>query len=165
MSDEKTFFSDCTLPGRARRPVALGSLRKLQTLSHEEGPALDRLIELRVFGRKPVSDVPPYSTSDSAADMVVRVLARPPWRWMCLQSGRDWTFHWRRPNESPNPDESTVTRYVNLITVTAPTRPLAICRAALKLIGPIGRDSDDAPRIGHPGEDSGRSSGPAEKRS
>ena len=47
----------------------------------------------------------------------------------------------------------------------APTRPLAICRAALKLIGPIGRDSDGAPRIGHAGEDSGRSSGPAEKRS
>ena len=75
---------------------------------------LDRLIELRVFGRKPVSDVPPYSTSDSAADMVVRVLARPPWRWMCLQSGRD---------------------------------------------------SDGARRIGHAGEDSGRSPGSAEKRS
>ena len=126
---------------------------------------LDRLIELRVFGRKPVSDVPPYSTSDSAADMVVRTLARPPWRWMCLQSGRDWTFHWRRPNERPNPDDSTVTRYVNLITVTAPTRPLAICRAALKLIGPIGRDSDGARRVGHAGEDSGRSPGSAEKRS
>ena len=126
---------------------------------------LDRLIELRVFGRKPVSDVPPYSTSDPAAEMVVRALARPPWRWMCLQSGRDWTFHWRRPNERPNPDDSTVTRYVNLITVTAPTRPLAICRAALKLIGPIGRDSDGAARIAHPDESSGRSSGPAEKRS
>ena len=124
---------------------------------------LDRLIELRVFGRKPVADVPPYSTSDSAADVVVRALARPPWRWMCLQSGRDWTFHWRRPREGPNSEDSTVTRYVNLITVTAPTRPLAICRAALKLIGPIGRDSGGAPRVGEIGEDSGRSSGPAEK--
>ena len=124
---------------------------------------LDRLIELRVFGRKPVSDVPPYSTSDSAADVVVRALARPPWRWMCLQSGRDWTLHWRRPRDGPNLEDSTVTRYVNLITVTAPTRPLAICRAALKLIGPIGRDSGGAPRVGEIGEDSGRSSGPAEK--
>ena len=126
---------------------------------------LDRLIELRVFGRKPVSEVPPYSTSDSAADVVVRALARPPWRWMCLQSGRDWTFHWRRPNERSNLDDSTVTRYVNLITVTAPTRPLAICRAALKLVGPIGRDSDSAPRAGQSDENSGRGSGSAEKRS
>jgi len=135
-------------------------LESVKILSYEEGPVLDRLIELRVFGRKPVSDVPAYSTSDSAADTVVRMLARPPWRWMCLQSGKEWTFHWRRPREGPNPDDSTVTRYVNLITVTAPTRPLAICRAALKLVGPIGRDSEVAPRIPDRPE-----SGQAEKRS
>ena len=134
-------------------------------MSYDPGPALDRLIELRVFGRKPVSDVPPYSTSDSAADMVVRMLARPPWRWMCLQSGREWTFHWRRPHERASLDDSTVTRYVNLITVTAPTRPLAICRAALKFIGPIGRDSDGATKLADPGEQPGRTSGPAENRS
>ena len=62
-------------------------------------------------------------------------------------------------------DDSTVTRYVNLITVTAPTRPLAICRAALKFVGPIGRDSDGARRLGEIGEDPGLSSGPAEKSS
>lgn len=134
-------------------------------MSHEEGPVLDRLIELRVFGRKPVADVPPYSTSDSAADIVVRALARTPWRWMCLQSGGEWTFHWRRPHDGPALDDSTVTRYVNLITVTAPTRPLAICRAALKFVGPIGRDSDGARRLGDIGEEPGRSSGPAEKSS
>jgi hypothetical protein len=134
-------------------------------MSHEEGPVLDRLIELRVFGRKPVSDVPPYSTNDSAADMVVRALARPPWRWMCLQSGREWTFHWRQPHAGQDLDAATVSRYVNLITITAPTRPLAICRAALKFIGPIGRDSDGAPRVREIGEDPGRSSGPAEKLS
>ncbi|PYQ68411.1 MAG: hypothetical protein DMF54_00685 [Acidobacteria bacterium] len=111
-------------------------------MKQEPGATLDRLIELRIFGRKPVTDVPPYSTSDSAADVVVRALARPPLRWMCLQSGRDWTFHWRRPMAGPDPEASTVTRYVNLITVTAPTRPLAICRAALKLVGPIGGDGD-----------------------
>jgi hypothetical protein len=134
-------------------------------VSHDQGPALDRLIELRVFGRKPVSDVPPYSTSDPAADMVVRMLARPPWRWMCLQSGGEWTFHWRRPHERANLDDSTVTRYVNLITVTAPTRPLAICRAAIKFIGPIGRDSDGAPKVRETGDQPGRSSGPTEKLS
>jgi hypothetical protein len=108
----------------------------------EPGPVLDRLIELRVFGRKPVSDVPPYSTSDSAADAVIRGLARPPWRWMCVQTGKEWTFHWRRP--APNRDlEATATRYVNLITVSAPTRPMAICLAALKYVGPIGSATDE----------------------
>jgi hypothetical protein len=118
----------------------------------EPGPVLDRLIELRVFGRKPITDVPPYSTSDSAADTVVRMLARPPWRWMCVQTGSDWTFHWRRPLENLDPDTSTVSRYVNLITVTAPTRPLAICLAALKYVGPIGRDHDRAAAADPDGE-------------
>jgi hypothetical protein len=111
-------------------------------MKSEPGPVLDRSIELRIFGRKPIADVPPYSTSDSAADVVIRALARPPWRWMCVQSGKDWTFHWRRPLENADPDASTISRYVNLITVTAPTRPLAICLAALKMVGPIGRESD-----------------------
>jgi hypothetical protein len=111
-------------------------------MDREAGPVLDRLIELRVFGRKPIADVPPYSTSDSAADVVIRALARVPWRWMCVQSGKEWTFHWRRPLEHADPDASTISRYVNLITVTAPTRPLAICLAALKYVGPIDQDDD-----------------------
>jgi hypothetical protein len=111
-------------------------------MNSEPGPVLDRLIELRIFGRKPITDVPPYSTIDSAADVVIRALARPPWRWMCVQSGKDWTFHWRRPLENADPDASTISRYVNLITVNAATRPLAICLAALKMVGPIGRESD-----------------------
>jgi hypothetical protein len=43
---------------------------------------------------------------------------------------------------NPDLDSSTISRYVTLITVTAPTRPLAICRAALKLVGPIGGAAD-----------------------
>src|SRR5512132_874025 len=111
-------------------------------MKSEPGPVLDRLIELRVFGRKPIADVPPYSTIDSAAEVVIRALARPPWRWMCVQSGKDWTFHWRRPLENKDPDTSTISRYVNLITVNAPTRPLAIYLAALKMVGRIGRERD-----------------------
>jgi hypothetical protein len=131
-------------------------------LTQEPGATLDRLIELRVFGRKPVTDVPPYSTSDPAADMVVRALARPPWRWMCLRSGQDWTFHWRQPMANRDLDSSTITRYVTLIMVTAPTRPLAICRAALKLLGPIGGDADsrrksrDAPNEPAPSSAAGK---------
>ena len=131
-------------------------------MTQEPGATLDRLIELRVFGRKPVTDVPPYSTSDSAADTVIRVLARPPLRWMCLQSGREWTFHWRRPMANPDPDSSTISRYVTLITVTAPTRPLAICRAALKLVGPIGGDAEVSPKPQSASDEPSRS-GPAEK--
>jgi len=99
------------------------------------------MIELRVFGRKLFAEVPPYSTSDSAADVVVRALARPPWRWMCLQTGKNWTFHWRRPVAEPDPDSSTTSRYVSLVSVTAPTRALAICLAALKFVGPIAGES------------------------
>lgn len=115
----------------------------------EPGPVLDRLIELRVFGRKPVSDVPPYSTSDSAADVVIRGLARPPWRWMCVQTGKEWTFHWRQPMAT-DLDSSTTTRYVNLITVSAPTRPMAICLAALKYLGPIGGEKKTQAASGPP---------------
>jgi hypothetical protein len=129
-----------------------------EPMTPEAGPILDRLIELRVFGRKPIADVPPYSTSDSAADVVVRALARPPWRWMCVQTGSDWTFHWRRPLENRDPDTSTISRYVNLITVTAPTRPLAICLAALKYVGPIGRHHDAQAVVESDGEGSSGSS-------
>ena len=129
-------------------------------MNPEAGPVLDRLIELRVFGRKPIADVPPYSTSDSAADVVVRCLARPPWRWMCVQNGKDWTFHWRRPHERADMDSSTVSRYVNLITVSAPTRPLAICLAALKYVGPIGGEGPARPGSG----DEAKAPGPPENR-
>lgn len=130
-------------------------------MKREAGPDLDRLIELRVFGRKPIADVPPYSTSDSAADVVIRALARPPWRWMCVERGNEWTFHWRRPLENLDPNDSTVSRYVNLITVTAPTRPLAICLAALKYVGPIGRDESVPDGASQGGE---RASGSSESR-
>ncbi len=99
----------------------------------EPGPYLDRLIELKVFGRKPVTDPPSYSTDDAAAERVIAHLNRPPLRWMAIREENAWTFSWRQPSDSPDPD-TTVTRYVRLISASAPTRPLAICRAALKLI-------------------------------
>ncbi len=100
----------------------------------EAGPYLDRLIELRVFGRKPISDVPAYSTDESAADLVIARLNRPPLRWMSLKDGESWTFHWRSPISGDLADDSTAATYVRLVSATAPTRPLAICRAALKLV-------------------------------
>jgi hypothetical protein len=97
----------------------------------EAGAFLDRLIELKIFGRKPVADVPPYSTDDGAAERVIARLNRPPLRWVAIREENGWTFSWREPG-APDAD-STATRYVRLISATGSTRPLAICRAALKL--------------------------------
>ena len=100
----------------------------------EAGSYLDRLIELRVFGRKPLSTVPAYSTDENAAELVIARLNRPPLRWMSLKDGDAWTFHWRSPTPDTVTDDSTAARYSRLVSSNAPTRPLAICRAALKLV-------------------------------
>jgi hypothetical protein len=100
----------------------------------EAGAYLDRLIELRVFGRKPISTVPAYSADENAAELVIARLNRPPLRWMSLKDGDSWTFHWRSPATDDVTEDSTATRYARLVSATAPTRPLAICRAALKLV-------------------------------
>jgi hypothetical protein len=100
----------------------------------DAGTYLDRLIELRVFGRKPITSVPAYSTDEQAADLVIARLNRPPLRWMSLQDGDAWTFHWRSPIAGEVSDDSTAARYARLVSATAATRPLAVCRAALKLI-------------------------------
>lgn len=113
----------------------------------EAGSYLDRLIELRVFGRKPISSVPAYSTDENAADLVIARLNRPPLRWMSLQDGDAWTFHWRTPVTGEISDDSTAARYARLVSATAPTRPLAVCRAALKLV----RTTAPEPRPEPPG--------------
>ena len=100
----------------------------------EAGVYLDRLIELRVFGRKPISAVPAYSSDENAADLVIARLNRPPLRWMSLEDGDSWTFHWRRPIVGDVSDDSTAARYARLVSASAPTRALAVCRAALKLV-------------------------------
>ena len=100
----------------------------------EAGPYLDRLVELRVFGRKPISLVPAYSTDENAAELVIARLNRPPLRWMSLKDGDAWTFHWRSPIAGDISDESTAARYAKFVSASAATRPLAICRAALKLV-------------------------------
>jgi hypothetical protein len=106
----------------------------------EAGSYLDRLIELRVFGRKPFSTVPAYSTNEDAAELVIARLNRPPLRWLSLKDGDAWTFHWRSPTSDDVSEDSTATRYARLVSSQAPTRPLAICRAALKLVTTLGPD-------------------------
>ena len=114
----------------------------------EAGAYLDRLVELRVFGRKPISTVPAYSSDENAAELVIARLNRPPLRWMSLKDGDSWTFHWRSPAVDDVIEESTAARYARLVSATAPTRPLAICRAALKLVttsGPWSRPASSRP--------------------
>jgi hypothetical protein len=117
----------------------------------EAGPYLDRLIELRVFGRKPISAVPAYSTDENAADLVIARLNTPPLRWMSLKDGDAWTFHWRSPIGDAVSEDSTAARYSKLVSASAPTRPLAICRAALKLVRTTGNrprpETGPGPRV------------------
>lgn len=108
-----------------------------QPSGFDAGPVLDRMIELRVFGRKPTGLVPPYSTDEGAAELIVARLTRPPLRSMCLKTEDGWTFHWRSPAPGRAEVASSGKTYVRLISASGPTRPLAICRAALKLLGPL----------------------------
>ena len=90
---------------------------------------------MRVFGRKPFTNVPAYSSDENAAELVIARLNSPPLRWMSLKDGEVWTFHWRKPTSDDATGESTAARYARMVSATAPTRALAICRAALKLVG------------------------------
>ena len=91
-----------------------------------------------MFGRKPLSTVPAYSTDENAAELVIARLNRLPLRWISLKDGDAWTFHWRSPTTDDVTEDSTATRYARLVSSEAPTRPLAICRAALKLVTTLG---------------------------
>ena len=106
----------------------------------EAGPYLDRLVELKVFGQKPVAEPPPYSTDDAAAERVLAHLNRPPLRWMAIHEEGGWTVAWREPAGTDDPD-STATRYLRLVSASAPTRALAICRSALKLVEAMRKSS------------------------
>lgn len=100
----------------------------------EAGAYLDRLIELLVFGRKPFAEVPPYSTNEEAAKLVVARLHRPPLRPMMVRNATGWSFDWRQPDPASALEDTTASRYVRLVSASAATPPLAICRAALKLV-------------------------------
>jgi hypothetical protein len=112
----------------------------------EAGAYLDRLIELLVFGRKPFADVPPYSTNEEAAKLVVARLHRPPLRPLMVRNADGWSFDWRQPDPNSGLEDTTGSRYVRLVSASAASPSLAICRAALKLVQAWG-----APPTGQPG--------------
>ena len=103
----------------------------------EAGPVLDRMIELRVFGRKPFGTVPRYSTDEQAAERVSAHLTRPPLRLMALKAGDGYICGWLAP--------SVAGSYVRLVSAAASSRPLAICRAALAMMGPVEVEAEEKP--------------------
>jgi hypothetical protein len=117
----------------------------------EAGAYLDRLIELLVFGRKPFAEVPPYSTNEEAAKLVVAKLHRPPLRPLMVRNAEGWSFDWRQPDPSSALEDTTGSRYVKLVSASAASPSLAICRAALKLVQAWG-----APPVGPTGSPEAR---------
>jgi hypothetical protein len=109
----------------------------------EAGAYLDRLIELLVFGRKPFGEVPPYSTNEDAAKLVVAKLHRPPLRPLMIRNVDGWSFDWRQPDPNAGADDTTNSRYVRLVSASGATPPMAICRAALKLVQVQGLPPED----------------------
>jgi len=97
------------------------------------GPDLDREIERRVFGRESSRPAPPFSTEDwTASTMAELVARRTGWTFDVMRQDGVWSAMWiERPQASAGPKR----RVLSLVTATAPTRPLAICRALLRAAG------------------------------
>lgn len=97
------------------------------------GPDLDREIEQRVFGRQSSRPAPPFSTEDWTASTMAELVARQTgWTFDVMRQDGVWSAMWiERPQASAGPKR----RVLSLVTATAPTRPLAICRALLRAAG------------------------------
>jgi hypothetical protein len=84
------------------------------------GPALDREIARRLFGEEPPR-VPPYSTDNASADLLLWQLAQAGVAFKVQElEGRHYCMLWNGPGRG-------------LTTRSALHRPLAICHAALDL--------------------------------
>jgi len=96
------------------------------------GEQLDRQIERRVFGRDSEKSVPPFSTEDWTATALAELASRRTGWWFDVAE-RDgvWEAMWiEHPpiSEERKPGD----RILSLITATASTRALAICRSLLR---------------------------------
>lgn len=144
MSEKKHFLNKVFLwPSRVGIRLAQNMDRmsgsKWDPSRLEAGPMLDRMIELRVFGRKPFGAVPPYSTDEKACEHVAQHLTQPPLRLMALKAGDGYICGWLAPTVAGS--------YVRLVSAAASSRPLAICRAALAMVGPIEVEREERPFV------------------
>ncbi len=118
-------------------PETVGSARvgpRRGPLLPESGPELDREIERRVLRKAPARAVPPFSTEDWTATALAQMVSRQT-GWACEVSEQDatWSAIWiEYPNSSPSAPRQ---RILSMITASAPTRALAICRALIRATG------------------------------
>jgi hypothetical protein len=92
------------------------------------GPELDRRIAKEIFNAKNLDQVPPYSTDDSAAELVIAKLQTPTLRCGLEQFDGRWLCVWWVKFGVKKVEKSE-----RLSMATARTRALAICRSALNL--------------------------------
>lgn len=94
------------------------------------GEALDREIARRVLALR-MDTAPPFSTDEAAADdLANRASSGTGWRFEISERADTWSAMWIEL--PPDSFARAPRRILSLVTATAPTRPLAICRALLK---------------------------------
>jgi hypothetical protein len=105
----------------------------------QAGPELDRAVAREVLGRDTATRVPHFSTELPAAIALAGALETTmDWSVSATASGAIWTVTCRRDDPAGGPGVAS--------RATAPTRPLAICRALLAL-----HTAEDEPTAGAPG--------------
>lgn len=96
------------------------------------GEELDRRIERTVLFRESGEPVPRFSSDDGAATQLALDVARKTgWDFEISRRGGLWCVSWVE-NRRREPGDARRRKIGALVTATAPTRPLAICRALLK---------------------------------
>jgi hypothetical protein len=97
----------------------------------EAGPELDREIHRIIEGEEPRSDseVPPYSTDDATAIAMAARFSRE-WGWWLFEKKDlqgEWVAGWIEETQP-------LLVSVRPVRASAPTRPLALCRAVLHVV-------------------------------
>lgn len=96
------------------------------------GPELDRRIQREVLRTIPGDLVPPYSEEDRSATALAHHICRETgWRLEITELRGTWSVTWAEGEEADLAGLSPQ-RIGALVTASASTRPLAICRALLK---------------------------------
>ncbi len=96
------------------------------------GEPLDRRIEREVLFRIPGDRVPRFSTDERAAmDLAFDVSRKTGWKFQVSCSGGAWNATWIEDRRR-EPGDARRRKIGALVTATAPTKALAICRALRK---------------------------------
>ena len=97
------------------------------------GEELDRQIERRVFGRVPGRSVPPFSTEDWTAVALAELVSRQTGWWFdVVERDGTWEAMWIELPPPGGSEHGSRRRILTLVTATASTRALAICRSLVK---------------------------------